>query len=93
MPPRLIHESTGARAINAGVELVSCGVSLFGKLVGGVIPALRWAFSNGFQVVGALVVFLATILYIQRTFDVLGSISCLLKPELCAPMGKEVRDL
>ncbi len=93
MPPRLIHESTGARAINAGVELVSCGVSLFGKLVGGVIPALRWAFANGFQAVGALVVVLAMILYIQRTFDVLGSISCLLKPELCAPMGHEVKDL
>ena len=58
-----------------------------------VVSALSWAFSNGFQVVGALVVVLLTILYLQRTFDVLGAISCLLKPELCAPMGQEVKDL
>lgn len=91
--PGLIRESTASRAVNAGVELASCSISLFAKLITNVVPAIRWAFCNGFQFLGISTVVVIAMVYFQRQFDLMGLVSCFFKPELCVPMTKAVEDL
>ena len=71
----------------------SCSISLFANLIANVVPAIRWAFSNGFQLLGVSTVVVIGMVYFQRQFDLMGQVSCFFKPELCVPMTKEVEDL